>query len=463
MAKWLQFSSFTLDLDRLCLLGQSGRAALRPKSFDVLRYLVAHPRRVISKDELIKAVWPNVIVTDESLTRCISDVRHALGDASQQIIKTVPKRGYLLDLEVSILDTVTGLEPEAIKAGTPDDFFFPTEGPIVEVFPFAAISGGSQHANCINGIAPLAARAQQPNRMRRIGVFTPYPADEPEGHARLTAFAQALQQSGWAVGQNVQINYRWGDGKPATMRKYAAELIALAPDVVLASSSAALAPLLDATRTVPIVFAGVGDPVGAGYVESLARPGGNATGLLVYEYGIATKWLELLKEVAPRVTRVAVFRDSSIAAGPGLFGAIQAVAPSFGVELSAVGVRDAGEIERTVAAFAQASGGGLIVPGRATIHRGVIIALAAKHRLPAVYTSRYLAAAGGLISYGPDLLDQHRRAVGYVDRILRGEKPADLPVQAPPKYELVINLKTAKALGLTVPDKLLALADEVIE
>ena len=247
-AKRLQFSSFTLDLDRLCLFGPSGRAALRPKSFDVLRYLVAHPRRVISKDELIKAVWPNVIVTDESLTRCISDVRHALGDASQQIIKTVPKRGYLLDLEVSILDTVTGLEPEAIKAGTPDDFFFPTEGPIVEVFPFAAISGGSQHANCINGIAPLAARAQQPNRMRRIGVFTPYPADEPEGHARLTAFAQALQQSGWAVGQNVQINYRWGDGKPATMRKYAAELIALAPDVVLASSSAALAPLLEEAR-----------------------------------------------------------------------------------------------------------------------------------------------------------------------------------------------------------------------
>ena len=462
-AKRLQFSSFTLDLDRLCLLGQSGRAALRPKSFDVLRYLVAHPRRVISKDELIKAVWPNVIVTDESLTRCVSDVRHALGDASQQIIKTVPKRGYLLDLEVSILDTVTGLEPEAIKAGTPDDFFFPTEGPIVEVFPFAAISGGSQHANCINGIAPLAARAQQPNRMRRIGVFTPYPADEPEGHARLTAFAQALQQSGWAVGQNVQINYRWGDGKPATMRKYAAELIALAPDVVLASSSAALAPLLDATRTVPIVFAGVGDPVGAGYVESLARPGGNATGFLVYEYGIAAKWLALLKEVAPRVTRVAVFRDSSIAAGPGLFGAIQAVAPSFGVELSAVGVRDAGEIERTVAAFAQASGGGLIVPGRASIHRGVIIALAAKHRLPAVYTSRYLAAAGGLISYGPDLLDQHRRAVGYVDRILRGEKPADLPVQAPPKYELVINLKTAKALGLKIPEAFLLRADEVIE
>src|SRR6516164_5383749 len=251
---------------------------------------------------------------------------------------------------------------------------------------------------------PLAARAQQSERTRRIGVLTPYPADEPEGRARLTAFAQALQQSGWAVGQNVQIDYRCGDGKPATMRKYAAELIALAPDVVLASSSAALAPLLDATRTVPIVFAGVGDPVGAGYVESLARPGGNATGLLVYEYGIATKWLELLKEVAPRVTRVAVFRDSSIAAGPGLFGAIQAVAPSFGVELSAVGVRDAGEIERTVAAFAQASGGGLIVTAStsATAHRDLITMLAARHRLPAVYPFRFFVTAGGLISYGPD-------------------------------------------------------------
>ena len=305
---------------------------------------------------------------------------------------------------------------------------------------------------------PLAARAQQSERTRRIGVLTPYPADEPEGpNARLTAFAQALQQSGWAVGQNVQIDYRWGDGK------YAAELVALAPEVILASSSAALAPLLEATRTVPIVFAGVGDPVAAGYVESLARPGGNATGFLVYEYGIGAKFLELLKEVAPRVTRVAVFRDSSIAAGPGMFGAIQALAPSLGVELRPVDVRDAGEIERAVAAFAQASGGGLIVLGRATIHRGVIIALAAKHRLPAVYTLRYLAAAGGLISYGPDLLDQHRRAAGYVDRILRGEKPADLPVQAPTKYELVINLKTAKALGLTVPDTLLARADEVIE
>jgi ABC-type uncharacterized transport system substrate-binding protein len=326
---------------------------------------------------------------------------------------------------------------------------------------FITLIGGA----ALSIAGPLAARAQQPNRMRRIGVLTPFAADEAEGHARLTAFAQALQQSGWAVGQNVQIDYRWGDGKPVTMRKYAAELIALAPDVVLASSSAALAPLLEATRTVPIVFAGIGDPVAAGYVESLARPGGNATGFALFEYSIGGKWLELLKEIAPGVTRVAVLRDSSIAAGPGQFGAIQALAPSLGVELRPVDVHDAGEIERAVAAFAQASGGGLIVLGSpgATIHRGVIIALAAKHRLPAVYTSRYLAAAGGLISYGPDFLDQHRRAAGYVDRILRGEKPADLPVQAAVKYELVINLKTAKALGLEIPATVLARADEVIE
>src|SRR5262245_37550010 len=234
---------------------------------------------------------------------------------------------------------------------------------------------------------PLATRAQQSNRMRRIGVLTPFAPDDAEGHARLTAFAQALQQSGWAVGQNVQIDYRWGDGKPAAMRKYAAELIAVAPDVLLASSSAALAPLLEATRTVPLVFAGVGDPVAAGYVESLAHPGGNVTGFTVYEYSIGGKWLELLKEVAPRVTRVSVLRDSSIAAGPGQFGAIQALAPSLGVELRPIDARDSGEIERALAAFAQASGGGLIVLGspRATTHRGVILRLAAKHRLPAVY------------------------------------------------------------------------------
>jgi putative ABC transport system substrate-binding protein len=312
---------------------------------------------------------------------------------------------------------------------------------------------------------PLAARAQQPGRLRRIGVLTPFAADDAEGHARLTAFAQALQQSGWTVGQNVQIDYRWGPGNAETMRKYAADLVALAPDVILATSSAAVAPLLEVSRTVPIVFAGIADAVGAGYVESLARPGGNATGFTIYEYSISGKWLELLKEAAPRVTRMAVLRESGIAAGPGQFGAIQALAPSLGVEVRAVEVRDAGDVERALTAFAQGSDGGMIVVGSpaATIQRGLIIALAAKHRLPAIYNSRFWAVAGGLISYGSDFLDQHRRAAGYVDRILKGEKPADLPVQAPTKYELVINVKTAKALGLTVPTTLLARADEVIE
>jgi putative tryptophan/tyrosine transport system substrate-binding protein len=312
---------------------------------------------------------------------------------------------------------------------------------------------------------PLAARGQQGERMRRIGVLTPFAANDAEGQARLTAFAQGLHHWGWVVGQNIRIEYRWGDGKADTMRKYATELVALAPDVILASSSAAAAPLLEATRTVPIVFAGVGDPVAAGYVESQARPGGNATGFAVYEYPMGGKWLELLKEVAPHVTRAVVLRDSTIAAGPGQLGAVQAVAPSVGVEVRPVDLRDAGEIERAVTAFAQSPNGGLVVFGSpgATIHRDLIVALAAKHRLPATYSARYFATAGGLISYGPDFLDQFRRAAGYVDRILKGEKPADLPVQAPTKYELVINLKTANMLGLDVPPPLLARADEVIE
>ena len=312
---------------------------------------------------------------------------------------------------------------------------------------------------------PLAARAQQPSRMRRIGVLTPFPADDAEGHARLTAFTQALQQSGWTVGQNVRIDYRWGPGNPATMRKHATELVALEPDVILALTTAAVGPLLEASRTVPIVFATVADPVAAGYVETLARPGGNATGFTPYEYSISGKWLELLKEVAPRVTRAAVLRDTSIGVGLAQFGAIQALAPSLGVELRPVDVRDASEIERALAAFAQGSNDGMIVIGSpsAAIHRGLITALAAKHRLPTVYNTRLFTDAGGLISYGPDFLEQHRRAAGYVDRILRGEKPADLPVQAPTKYELVVNLKTATALGLEVPPLLLSRADEVIE
>jgi putative ABC transport system substrate-binding protein len=311
---------------------------------------------------------------------------------------------------------------------------------------------------------PLAVRAQQ-REMRRIGVLMALASDDPEGQARLAAFAQGLQQSGWTVGQNVRVDYRWSGGNADNMRKYAAELVALAPDVILAHSSQAIAPLLQATRTVPIVFTAVSDPVGAGYVDSLARPGGNATGFLVWEYSIAGKWLELLKEIAPRVTRAAVLRESATAAGPALFGVIQAAAPSLGVELRPVDVRDAGEIERAITAFAQGANGGLIVTGSisAAVHRDLIVTLAARHKLPAVYFGRHFVTGGGLISYGPDFVDQHRRAAGYVDRILKGEKPADLPVQAPTKYELVINLKTAKALGLEIPPTVLARADEVIE
>ena len=275
-------------------------------------------------------------------------------------------------------------------------------------------------------------------------------ADDPEWQPRLAAFLQGLQQLGWTEGRNVRIDYRWGAGDADRIRRYAAELVALAPDVILATGSAASAPLLQATRTVPIVFVIVPDPVGAGFVDSLARPGGNATGFIQFEYGMSAKWLELLKEIAPGVTRAAVIRDPAITAGIGQFAAIQSVAPSLGVEVSPVNVRDAGEIERAVTAFARSANGGLIVTGSALapVHRDLIITLAARHRLPAVYLERFFVAGGGLISYGPEFVDQYRRAASYVDRILKGEKPADLPVQAPTKYELVINLKTAKALGL---------------
>ena len=301
--------------------------------------------------------------------------------------------------------------------------------------------------------------------MRRIGVLTPWPANDAEARDRIAAFAQALQLLGWIDGQNVRIDYRLADGKADTLRKFAAELVALAPNVILALSSAATAPLLEATSIVPIVFAGVADPVAAGYVESLARPGGNATGFTVYEYSIAGKWLELLKEIAPSVTRAAILRDTGIAVGAGVFGTIQALGPSFGMELRPVNVRDASEIERALTAFAQVPNGGVIVSGgpQQAAHRELIIALVARHRLPAVYNARFYAAAGGLISYGADFLDQSRRAAGYVDRILKGEKPSDLPVQAPTKYELVINAQTARMLGLEVPPALLARADEVIE
>jgi ABC-type uncharacterized transport system substrate-binding protein len=312
---------------------------------------------------------------------------------------------------------------------------------------------------------PLAARAQQGGRMRRIGVLLGLAPGDPLDQARFATFAQGLQQSGWTIGRNVQIDTRSSAGNGDDARRYATELVALTPDVILASGNSAAAPLLQATRTVPIVFVIVPDPVGAGFVDSLARPGGNATGFLAFEYSLGAKWLELLKELAPRLTRAAVLRDATLASGPGQFAAIQSVAPSLGFELTPINVRDAGEIERSIAAFARSTESGLIVTGGplSGLHRDLIIALAARHKLPAVFPERLYAATGGLISYGPNYLDQFRRAADYVDRILKGEKPADLPVQAPTKYELVINLKTAKALGLEVPPTLLARANEVIE
>jgi len=312
---------------------------------------------------------------------------------------------------------------------------------------------------------PLTARAQQRERMRRIGALMAYTANDPQAQIRNAAFLQGLQQLGWIVGQSVQIDYRWSGGNIDDTRRYAAELVALAPDVIFAPGSSALGPLLQVSRSVPIVFAIVIDPVGSGFVNSMARPGGNATGFTAFDYGIGAKWLEVLKEIAPNVTRAAVIRDPAIAAGLGMWAAIQSVSPSVAIEVSPINMTDAGEIERAVAAFARDPNGSLIVTGSAltVIHRDHIIALAARYKLPAVYYEDFYVAAGGLISYGADNVDQFRRAAGYVDRILKGEKPADLPVQAPTKYELVINLKTAKALGLTVPDSLLARADEVIE
>jgi putative tryptophan/tyrosine transport system substrate-binding protein len=311
---------------------------------------------------------------------------------------------------------------------------------------------------------PLAARAQR-EHMRRIGVLLTTAVDDPETQARHTAFAQGLQQWGWLVGRNVQIDIRWGANTRDLARRYATELVALAPDVIFATGSVTVGPLLEATRSIPIVFVLVPDPIAAGFVDSLARPGGNATGFINFEYGISAKWLELLKEVSPGVKRVGVIRDPTLAVGAGQFGAMQSVAPSLGVELSPLQVRDNTEIERTVTAFARTPGGGIIVTGSALaiVHRNLIVTLAARHKLPAVYFERVFAVGGGLMSYGPVFLEQYRQAAGYVDRILKGEKPADLPVQNPTKYELVINLKTAQALGIDVSPTLLGRADEVME
>jgi putative tryptophan/tyrosine transport system substrate-binding protein len=312
---------------------------------------------------------------------------------------------------------------------------------------------------------PLVARAQQRERLRRIGVLMNYVSDDPAAQSRLTAFLQGLAQLGWTEGGNARIDVRWGAGDTERIRRHAAELVALAPDIILAVGSPATGPLLQATRTIPVVFVQVADPVGGGFVESVPHPGSNATGFANFEYGMSGKWLELLKEIAPSINRVAVFRNLNTAAGPGQFGAIQAMAPSLGVEVSPINApQDAGEIERTVTAFARAPNGGLIVTsGSVPARRGLVIMLAARHRLPAVYPDRVFVTDGGLVAYGPDRIDQYRRAASYVDRILKGEKPADLPVQAPTKYEIVINFKTAKALGLGVPLHLQQRADEVIE
>jgi putative tryptophan/tyrosine transport system substrate-binding protein len=324
---------------------------------------------------------------------------------------------------------------------------------------FIALLGGTAVA------WPLAARAQQqPDRMRRIGVLMNV-AEESDQQANLAAFVQALQQLGWTDGRTVQIETRWARGSAPEIRRHAGELVALAPDVILATGTAAMGPFLQATRTVPIVFVNVADPVGAGFVDSLSHPGGNATGFIQFEYSLSGKWVELLKQIAPGVTRAAVLRDPTITSGIGQFAVIQSVAQSVGVEVSAINPRDAGEIERGVTTFAAAPNGGLIVAASALVvlHRELIITLAARHKLPAVYYRRYFVTTGGLISYGYDTVAGFRGAASYVDRILKGEKPANLPVQAPTRYELVLNLKTAKAIGLEVPATVLARADEVIE
>jgi putative tryptophan/tyrosine transport system substrate-binding protein len=312
---------------------------------------------------------------------------------------------------------------------------------------------------------PLAARAQQPGQLRRIGVLMNRASNDPEGQARMAAFQEALRKLGWTDGANVQIDIRYGEDNIDVERKYAAELVALAPDIILASGTVSMTALQPLSRTMPIVFAVVADPVGAGFVNSLAQPGGNATGFMLYEYGLSGKWVELLKQIAPSVTRAAILRDPTNPAGLAYVGAIRATAQSLGMDVSPVSMLDAEEIERGVTAFARSANGGLIVTpnSSASVHRALIIRLAAQYKLPAIYPFSYMATGGGLISYGPDFVDQFRLAASYIDRILKGEKPADLPVQAPTKYELVINLKTAKALGLTVPQALQASADEMIE
>jgi ABC-type uncharacterized transport system substrate-binding protein len=383
------------------------------------------------------------------------------------------------DADIGRVITMLGQEQAGLVL-LPDNFMFAHRRTVIGCFNghnesqhgvVPSLGGAMRRRDFIKVIAsavaswPLAARAQLGERMRRIGAMMLLAEDDPQQKAWTESFLRGLQEAGWNDRRNMQIDYRWGGGDSARARRYAGELVALAPDVILAPGSASLGPLLQATRDIPIVFVHVPDPVGAGFVDSLAKPGGNATGFLLFEYGISTKWVELLKQIAPAVTRVAVIRDPAITAGIGQWSAIQAMAPLVGMEVVPVNVRDSSEIERTVAAFARASNGGLIVTGSAlaTTHRDLIIALANQHKLPAVYYEHLFVHRGGLISYGPDLADQYWRSAGYVDRILKGAKPADLPVQAPTRFQLAVNVKTAKALGLDVPPTLLARADEVIE
>jgi putative ABC transport system substrate-binding protein len=323
---------------------------------------------------------------------------------------------------------------------------------------FIMLAGGAAAA------WPLAARAQQPERPRRIGVLNSLTEDDPESATRRAAFEQSIKELGWTSGRNLRIDYRWAGNDPDLIRKFAAELVALAPDVIVASGSVVVPPMVRATRDVPIVFLQVIDPVGSGLIASMAHPGGNVTGFTQFEYSLAGKWLELLKEIAPNVSRVAVLRDATRGPGIGQFAVIQAMAPPHRVELSPINAGDPAEMERGIAAIARFPDGGLVVTvGGTAVRRDVIVAAAAKYRLPAIYPYRYFAVDGGLISYGPDTIDPYKRAARYVDRILKGEKPSDLPAQAPTKYQMAINLKTAKALGLTVPSSLLARADELIE
>src|SRR5262245_57729581 len=368
-----------------------------------------------------------------------------------------PKRTFVFALHMSAFDPKRTLQTRPDRMSCPEP-----RGEAMKRSEFIQLLC-SAAASCLSW--PLAARAQQVEQMRRVGILLSATADDTEFQTWVGAFLQELQKLGWSLGHNVRVDTRWATANASEVRKHAAELAALAPDVILAHGASCVAPLLQATRTVPIVFPIAGDPVGAGFVDSLARPGGNATGFMSTEYSMGGKWSELLKETAPGVTRVAVLRDASQSSGTSLLASVQTVAPSLRVEVNPINMRDAGEIDRAVTAFARSPGGGLVVVASpaATRHRDLVIKLAARHKLPAVYYERFFVAGGGLISYGTDFVDQYRRAAGYVDRILKGEKPADLPVQGATKYQLVINLKTAKALGLTIPPPVLARANEVIE